>query len=337
MYKLFKGILLMVILICSLASQAQAEVITVTGMGRYELTAGNNESPAEAKKRAEKAALRDAAKQAGLYLESQTEVKQGKLTSDEVRMLCAALLKVKGVPKFKVDSLADDSFCYTCELTAQVDTDSITPEKIAEMKEDLQRNQHKQDLKEQVDQLEQELEENTAKYGEAIRRYETEKRARKQKAAQWREAAQKFKAGYAFGSAFEALDNAIAVDPEDAEAYLERGNLFLMFQTYPKALADFDKAIALTPHDATAYAAYGSKGVVYSAMKDYPKAIECYSSLLNGAPNHVRALLSRSACYVNLKEYQKALADVDKVLTIEPQNMMAQKKRQEISAVLRDR
>lgn len=337
MDKFFKGVLLLAALLYSFAGTACAEVITVTGMGRYELMAGNNESPALAKARAEKDALRNAAEQAGVYLESKTEVQLGKLTTDEVRTLCAALLKVKGVSKFSVTPLADDSFCYTCELTAQVDTASITPEKIAELKEDFQRNQHKQDLKKQVDQLEQEQEENTAKYGEAIRQYETEKRARKQQAAQWREAAQKFKAGYAFGSAFEALDNAIAVDPEDAEAYLERGNLFLMFQTYPKALADFDKAIALTPHDATAYAAYGSKGVVYSAMKDYPKAIECYSSLLNGAPNHVRALLSRSACYVNLKEYQKALADVDKVLTIEPQNMMAQKKRQEISAALRDR
>ena len=332
MDKFFKGVLVMAALLYSFAGTACAEVITVTGTGKYELMAGNNESPALAKERAEKDALRNAAEQAGVYLESKSEVQLGKLTTDEVRTICAALLKVKGVPKFKVAPLTDDSFCYTCELTAQVDTDSITPKMIAELKEDLQRNQHKQELKKQMEQLEQAQKEDTEKYAADIRQYEKHENNKKLQARQWFDTARDFEKNDLLAKAAEAYTNAIEYYPKYGSAYINRGLIYWRLKNYQKAIDDFDMAISINPKST---AAYSNKGTVYYGfIKNYHKAIECYNKVIDLEPKNARVLFWRSSCYYELQEYKNALADMDRVLAIYPQNKEAQERRKEIYAKL---
>ena len=61
---------------------AYAEVRTITAVGEY--TMGEAETPLIAKERADQQAMRAASEQAGVYLESLTEVKNMKLTKDEI-------------------------------------------------------------------------------------------------------------------------------------------------------------------------------------------------------------------------------------------------------------
>ena len=50
-----------------------------------------------------------------------------------------------------------------------------------------------------------------------------------------------------YEAAIESCDQAIRIDPACAEAYANRGALFLGLQRHPAALADFDQALALNP------------------------------------------------------------------------------------------
>ena len=60
------------------------------------------------------------------------------------------------------------------------------------------------------------------------------------------------------------VDEAIALDPQDAEAYAIRGNVYFDKGDYDRAIADYDEAIALDPQYASAYYnrgnAYSDKG-----------------------------------------------------------------------------
>ncbi len=79
-----------------------------------------------------------------------------------------------------------------------------------------------------------------------------------------------FTLGYYYGEAglydkaIEAYTSAIAIDPNDAKAYNNRGNAYKNKGQYDRAIADFDKAIAIDPNHAKAYNnrgnAYDNKG-----------------------------------------------------------------------------
>ena len=71
---------------------------------------------------------------------------------------------------------------------------------------------------------------------------------------------------------------AIAIDPEHANAYTNRGNAYASKGEIDRAIADFDKAIALNPEFVFAYnnrgLAYKKKGDKEQAIADFRKALE---------------------------------------------------------------
>ena len=79
-------------------------------------------------------------------------------------------------------------------------------------------------------------------------------------------------------SAIDEFDEANALNPQDAYAYLSRGLAYYDKGDYVRAIADFDEAIALDPQDALAYAnrgyAYHNVGDDDKAIADYERALE---------------------------------------------------------------
>jgi len=76
------------------------------------------------------------------------------------------------------------------------------------------------------------------------------------------------------------LDQAIALNPQYATAYNNRGNARFRSRDVAGALADYDQAIALNPQYATAYNNRGMparrKGTVAGALADYDQAIALF-------------------------------------------------------------
>jgi tetratricopeptide (TPR) repeat protein len=112
------------------------------------------------------------------------------------------------------------------------------------------------------------------------------------------------------------FDQAIRRDPADAEAYLSRGYFYFRHKgDHDAALADLTEALALNPQLAIAYY---ERGIVYDSLGDFDKAVADYSAAV--ALNHrdTASLIKRAVSYAELGEYEKSVADWEHLLELEP-------------------
>ena len=84
---------------------------------------------------------------------------------------------------------------------------------------------------------------------------------------------------------------------------------------YPAALADFNQAIALDPNLARAYL---NRGIIYGTLKDYSAALADYTQAIALNPNYAKAYYGRGITNRNLKDYPAALADFNKSIVLDP-------------------
>lgn len=117
--------------------------------------------------------------------------------------------------------------------------------------------------------------------------------------------------------AFEMYSRGIAADPEGNHYnYYHRGEIYLMWDQYDEALADFEKAIALEPDDAEAYmgrgVVYYNLGVFAAAAADFSHSLE----LEQDARDLVDIYFYRAAAYSYIDEYEMAAADYRQIIAI---------------------
>ena len=84
-----------------------------------------------------------------------------------------------------------------------------------------------------------------------------------------------------YEKAIECYTAAIALDPNDADAYNGRGSLyFYRFKMYGRAIADYTKAVEIDP---LFRGAYGRRANAYEKIGEYEKAIADYTRELTNA------------------------------------------------------
>ncbi|WP_404791072.1 tetratricopeptide repeat protein [Altericista sp. CCNU0014] len=81
------------------------------------------------------------------------------------------------------------------------------------------------------------------------------------------------------------------------------------------ALKDYDRAIAQNPKEADAYV---NRGIVRDELGQHAAAIADYTQALTLNPDLHLAYYNRANAYVQEKQYQKAIADYDKAIELEP-------------------
>lgn len=111
------------------------------------------------------------------------------------------------------------------------------------------------------------------------------------------------------------LTEAIALNPNFALTYNNRGNAYQGLKQYDRAIADYDKAIALKPNYAFAY---NNRGNAYAKFKQYNRAIADYDKAIELKPEYAEAYFIRGIAYRNLKQYARAVQDFGKVLELKP-------------------
>ena len=111
------------------------------------------------------------------------------------------------------------------------------------------------------------------------------------------------------------FDEAIALNPADAEAYYNRGAAYAEKGEIDRAIADFDEAIALNPADAEAYYL---RGFVHSEEDDFDAAIEDFSKVIALNPADAEAYYNRGAAYVAKDDFDAAIEDFSKVIALNP-------------------
>lgn len=97
----------------------------------------------------------------------------------------------------------------------------------------------------------------------------------------------------------------IALDPDHAMAYYNRGSIYSDMGLYEQALTDLSKTIELTP----AYtSAYNNRGLVYYRIEEFEKAIADYNQVIEQEDSAV-SYYNRANAYYALGQVEPALSD----------------------------
>ncbi|QMU27000.1 tetratricopeptide repeat protein [Adhaeribacter radiodurans] len=121
------------------------------------------------------------------------------------------------------------------------------------------------------------------------------------------------------GEAMTAYDRAIQIDPNNAKAYLKKGQLYVRSKNYNEAQAAFEKVIALNPNYAPAYRDLGEMN--YFVGK-YDKAVENFKKYRSMAENSIDTQIKYASFLFLTEDYQGTLAEAQQVLQQDPNNLV---------------
>ena len=102
-----------------------------------------------------------------------------------------------------------------------------------------------------------------------------------------------------FRRAIAQFTEGIEIDPDDAEAYKDRGDVYFLKAEYNRALADYSKAIELDPDDEHAYL---SRGTVYVAKGNSAGALADFAEALQLNPDDISDLTCASVDAIEAAE-----------------------------------
>jgi len=113
------------------------------------------------------------------------------------------------------------------------------------------------------------------------------------------------------------LTRAIKRDPQNADAYFDRGCLYYQKQNYTAALADFTRVIELAPSDRSAYL---NRGITYCNLHNYAAALADFEYVLTLEPEDIDAYFMRGVTWHSLQGYGPALDDYARVIQRDPEH-----------------
>lgn len=103
----------------------------------------------------------------------------------------------------------------------------------------------------------------------------------------------------------------------EAQTKTAQGQTLLRSGKTKEALAEFDQALALDPHNAQALYI---RGMVYQGNKQHQLAINDFTAANGLTPQRVEPLLGRAVSYLALDKAREAAADLDEAVQTDPQN-----------------
>jgi tetratricopeptide (TPR) repeat protein len=118
-----------------------------------------------------------------------------------------------------------------------------------------------------------------------------------------------------YDQALSELNQAIQIDPKDAESYNNRGSTYTLKGQYKEAISDFDKAIKLNPRYAKAYY---NRGLAYYYLENYLKAVTDLALAIELNPKDAEAYHNRGLAYDQLGQTERAVEDFNMAIVLKP-------------------
>ncbi|MHB8873951.1 MAG: tetratricopeptide repeat protein, partial [Myxococcaceae bacterium] len=112
------------------------------------------------------------------------------------------------------------------------------------------------------------------------------------------------------------LENARAIDPNDAATQNELGLVNLALKARTQALENFRQAATLKPDFAEAKNNYGA---LLNESQDYDGAVRELEGAVNAAPDFIAARLNLGNAYRGKQEFAKAISQYKQVLRLKPE------------------
>lgn len=303
----------------SIAFTAVKEIVSE---GTYNM--GDGETPSVAESRALLNAKRIAMEQAGTYVESYSRVKNFQLTEDEIKVLASGTIEVTIMDKKR--TIVGDGFRFWVKIKAMVNPDKmeemgrqVKEKSIIEDYKMIQREYEKN--QKEMEELKKELalaKGETAKKNVETRIAGEEKRFQ---ANEWFEKGLRHTTGNEDDRGIKEYTNALALNPDYAEAYNNRGIAYYNMGLdtddqgqFEQAVKDFRKVVVLKPGS---YSAYFAQGVIYFYEERYGKALEELNKAIAIDPDEDIAYVGRGVIYYTqekIKDMAKAVADFSRVI-----------------------
>ncbi len=120
--------------------------------------------------------------------------------------------------------------------------------------------------------------------------------------------------------ALACFDRALAINPQYAVAWNNKGNTLASLGRHAEALACCDRALALIPQDAKAWY---NKGITLLSLGRHKEALACYDRALALNPQDAAAWSNKGVALGSLGRHEEALACYDRALAIKPQDAVA--------------
>ena len=280
-----------------------AEIKTCEGTDEYIMS--EFETIDIAKQRAKQKAERAAQEQAGVFVESNTEVVNMMVTKDEVRTMTCGILKVVDV-QYQLTPLDDGkSLIVRATVKADVDTDDISNwlnRGEGERSDLVEKNI---ELQKAIAEQDKQIAELKSKLAAADSRTDKEKISAQFNSEdknflsnQKLEEAMKLYYAKDFNGTFSLCTQAIELNPSNAIAYSIRGVIFYWQQDFNSAISDFNKAIQLNDSD---YKNFYNRGLAYVKLKNYRAAAADFDSALKLNPDDADSRYNRDLCYRAMK------------------------------------
>jgi tetratricopeptide (TPR) repeat protein len=124
----------------------------------------------------------------------------------------------------------------------------------------------------------------------------------------------------------------IAKDPDDFEACVQRGDIFLKLRRWPEAAADLWKAVELKPDH---HRARLNLARTFKWQKNYDGTIEHCNEVLRIDPKDASAYFHRGDAYRQKGNYAAATNDFDAAIQLDPKFPYAYSARGEVSGRMR--
>lgn len=295
----------------------------IEASGSYVMDIGLDETPSTAQARAREVATREAARKAGVYIESYTKVINLVVEHDEINAITSQLLKIDS-ETCKVATVGDNLLKFTVDIKAWVeDTDAATMRDMLrdkmKLEETIRRNQ---ELQKEYDKLQSQMKELQQQYAVATnteRKTEIKNLATQNSA--YFHAAQALEQGnvlYANGEYQKAIDaygTAEHFNIRSAEIYNNRGLAYYHLHDLNSALSDFDRAIDI---DHEFSYAYNNRGIIYQEMSQTKNSIDDFTIALQLNPRYVYALNNRANSFMQADRLQDAIKDLQHAIRISP-------------------
>jgi Tfp pilus assembly protein PilF len=106
----------------------------------------------------------------------------------------------------------------------------------------------------------------------------------------------------------------------EAQAHNIRAQALARSGKTEEALAEFDQAIAIDPHNADALY---NRGLLYQGEKQHQFAIDDFSAANGLTPQRAEPLLGRAISYLATDKAKEAAADLDEAVQADPENAQA--------------
>ena len=115
-------------------------------------------------------------------------------------------------------------------------------------------------------------------------------------------------------------EKAIELNPKDASAYGNRGNVLDDLDRKDEALASYEKVIELNPKDALAY---NNRGNVLDDLDRKDEALASYEKAIELNPKYASAYYNRGIVLDDLDRKDEALASYEKAIELNPKYALA--------------